>query len=157
MPTRSPGLENSNSRLLITEVLRKVSNAKTKKEKIKILQDNNSNALRQLLIWNFDESVVSMIPEGAVPYTPNDAPVGTDHTRLEQEYRGFYRFVKGGADKLPSLRRETMFVQLLEGLSAEEAELLCLVKDGKLNDKYKRITKAVISEAFPSISWGGRS
>ncbi len=157
MPTRSPGLENSNSRLLITEVLRKVSNAKTKKEKIKLLQDNNSNALRQLLIWNFDESVVSMIPEGAVPYTPNDAPVGTDHTRLEQEYRGFYRFVKGGADKLPSLRRETMFVQLLEGLSAEEAELLCLVKDGKLNDKYKRITKAVISEAFPSISWGGRS
>ena len=157
MPTRSPGLGNSNSRLLITEVLRKVSNAKTKKEKIKLLQDNNSNALRQLLIWNFDESVVSMIPEGAVPYTPNDAPVGTDHTRLEQEYRGFYRFVKGGADKLPSLRRETMFVQLLEGLSAEEAELLCLVKDGKLNDKYKRITKAVISEAFPSISWGGRS
>lgn len=157
MPTRSPGLENSNSRLLITEVLRKVSNAKTKKEKIKLLQDNNSNALRQLLIWNFDESVVSMIPEGEVPYTPNDAPVGTDHTRLEQEYRGFYRFVKGGADKLPSLRRETMFVQLLEGLSAEEAELLCLVKDGKLNDKYKRITKAVISEAFPSISWGGRS
>tara|TARA_Y100000004_G_C8897254_1_gene404735 strand:- start:549 stop:1034 length:486 start_codon:yes stop_codon:yes gene_type:complete len=157
MPTRSPGLENSNSRLLISEVLRKVSNAKTKKEKIKLLQDNNSNALRQLLIWNFDESVVSMIPEGAVPYTPNDAPVGTDHTRLEQEYRGFYRFVKGGADKLPALRRETMFVQLLEGLSAEEAELLCLVKDGKLNDKYKRITKAVISEAFPSISWGGRS
>ena len=157
MPTRSPGLENSNSRLLISEVLRKVSNAKTKKEKIKLLQDNNSNALRQLLIWNFDESVVSMIPEGAVPYTPNDAPVGTDHTRLEQEYRGFYRFVKGGPDKLPALRRETMFVQLLEGLSAEEAELLCLVKDGKLNDKYKRITKAVISEAFPSISWGGRS
>ena len=74
MPTRSPGLENSNSRLLITEVLRKVSNAKTKKEKIKLLQDNNSNALRQLLIWNFDESVVSMIPEGAVPYTPNDLP-----------------------------------------------------------------------------------
>ena len=157
MPTRSPGLENSNSRLLISEVLRKVSNAKTKKEKIKLLQDNNSNALRQLLIWNFDESVVSMIPEGAVPYTPNDAPVGTDHTRLEQEYRGFYRFVKGGADKLPALRRETMFVQLLEGLSAEEAELLCLVKDGALTSKYKRITKAVVSEAFPQIEWGNRS
>lgn len=157
MPTRSPGLENSNSRLLITEVLRKVSNAKTKKEKIDLLQRHNTPALRQLLIWNFDESVISMIPEGSVPYTPNDAPVGTDHTRLEQEYKGFYRFVKGGADKLPSLRRETMFVQLLEGLSAEEADLLCLVKDGKLNDKYKRITKAVVSEAFPSISWGGRS
>lgn len=155
MATRS--LDNSSSRLLISEILRKVSNAKTKAEKISLLQRNNSPALRQLLIWNFDESVISMIPEGEVPYTPNDAPVGTDHTRLEQEYRGFYRFVKGGADKLPSLKRETLFVQLLEGLSAEEAELLCLVKDGKLNDKYKRITKTVISEAFPQIEWGGRS
>jgi hypothetical protein len=50
-----------------------------------------------------------------------------------------------------------MFVQLLEGLSAEEAELLVLAKDGRINEKYKRITKAVISEAFPSIEWGGRS
>lgn len=153
MPTY---VENSNSRLLISEILRKVSNAKTKKEKIDLLRKHNSNALRQLLIINFDESVVSMLPEGDVPYTPNDAPVGTDHTRLEQEYRGLYRFFKGGA-KLPGLKRESMFVQLLEGLSAEEAELLCLVKDGKLNNKYKRITKAVISEAFPSIEWGGRS
>lgn len=153
MPTY---VENSNARLLISEILRKVSNAKTKKEKIDLLRKHNSNALRQLLIINFDESVVSMLPEGDVPYTPNDAPVGTDHTRLEQEYRGLYRFFKGGA-KLPGLKRESMFVQLLEGLSAEEAELLCLVKDGRMNNKYKRITKAVISEAFPSIEWGGRS
>ena len=155
MPTKS--IENSNARLLISEILRKVSNAKTKAEKIKLLRDNNTPALRQLMIWNFDESVVSMVPEGDVPYTPNDAPVGTDHTRLEQEYRGFYRFVKGGADKLPNLRRETLFVQLLEGLSQEEAELLVLVKDGRLTEKYKTITKAVISEAFPQIEWGNRS
>ena len=155
MPAKA--LDNSNSRLLISEVLRKVSNAKTKAEKIKLLQTNNSQALRSLLIWNFDESVISMIPEGEVPYTPNDAPVGTDHTRLESEYRGFYRFAKGGQDSLKSLKRESMFVQLLEGLSAEEAELLCLVKDGNLNSKYKRITKAVIVEAFPAIEWGNRS
>jgi len=151
------GLENSNARLLLSEVLRKVSNAKTKAEKVNLLRENNSQALRSLLIWNFDESVISMIPEGDVPYTPNDAPVGTDHTRLEQESRGFYRFVKGGQDSLKSLKRESMFVQLLEGLSAEEAELLCLVKDGNLNSKYKRITKAVIQEAFPQIEWGNRS
>lgn len=155
MATRS--LENSSNRLLLSEILRKVSNAKTKKEKIDLLRRHNTPALRQLLIWNFDESVVSMVPAGEVPYTPNDAPVGTDHTRLEQEYRGFYRFVKGGQDRLPSLKRESMFVQLLEGLSAEEAELVCLVKDKKLSDKYKRITKTVVSEAFPSIEWGGRS
>ena len=155
MATRA--LENSNSRLLISEVLRKVSNAKTKEEKIALLRKHNSTALRQLLIINFDESIVSMLPEGDVPYTPNDAPVGTDHSRLEQEYRGLYRFFKGGQDKLPALKRESMFVQLLEGLAAEEAELLVLAKDGRINDKYKRITKAVVSEAFPSIEWGGRS
>mgnify|MGYP001279189428 FL=1 len=147
---------NSGSKLLVSEILRKVSNAKTKAEKIKILRENNSSALRQILIINFDDSVVSLMPEGDVPYTPNDAPVGTDHTRLEHESKGLYRFFKGGA-KLPSLKRESMFVQLLEGLSAEEAELLCLVKDGSLSKKYKRITKAVVSEAFPSIQWGGRS
>ena len=154
MPTRS--VMNSNPRLLISEILRKVSNEKKKKEKVDLLQKHNTPALRQLLIINFDDSITSMLPEGDVPYTPNDAPVGTDHTRLEQEYRGLYRFFKGGDNRLPALKRESMFVQLLEGLSAEEAELLVLCKDGRLGDKYKRITKAVISEAYPSIEWGGR-
>jgi hypothetical protein len=137
--------------------LRKVSNAKTKQEKVSLLRKHNTTALRQLLIINFDESIVSLMPEGEVPYTPNDAPLGTDHTRLESEYRGLYRFFKGGQDNLPSLKRESMFVQLLEGLCADEAELLVLVKDGRLNDSYKRITKAVVSEAYPNIEWGGRS
>tara|TARA_B100001996_G_scaffold368112_1_gene340336 strand:+ start:345 stop:812 length:468 start_codon:yes stop_codon:yes gene_type:complete len=150
-------LSNSNSRLLISEILRKVSNAKTKDEKVKLLRDNNSAALRQLLIINFDDSIVSMLPEGDVPYTPNDAPAGTDHSRLESEYRGLYRFFKGGDNKLKPSKRETMFIQMLEGLAAQEAELLCLVKDGKLSTKYKRITKAVVSQAFPTIEWGGRS
>ena len=155
MPTKS--VMNSNPRLLISEILRKISNAKTKKEKVDLFKKHNSPAFRQLMIINFDESILSELPEGDVPYTPNDAPVGTDHTRLEQEYRGLYRFFKGGDSRIKSLKRETMFVQLLEGLSAEEAELLVLVKDGRLNEKYKRITKAVVSEAFPSIEWGGRS
>ena len=148
---------NSSARLLLSEILRKVSNAKTKAEKIKLLRTYNSPALRQLLIINFDDSVVASVPEGDVPYTPNDAPLGTDHTRLEHEYKGLYRFFKGGADKLPGMKRESMLVQMLEGLSAEEAELLVLVKDGQMSKKYKRITKSVISEAFPNIEWGGRS
>ncbi|AOO15910.1 hypothetical protein HOQ64_gp024 [Cyanophage S-RIM12 isolate RW_01_0310] len=154
MATRS--IDNSNSRLLLSEVLRKVSNAKTKGEKVNLLRKHNSIALRQLLIINFDDSLTCLLPEGDVPYTPNDAPVGTDHSRLEQEYRGLYRFFKGGADNLTSMKRETMFVQLLEGLSEEEAELLVLAKDGRMNDKYKRITKSVIQEAFPTIIWGER-
>ncbi len=154
MPTKS--LENSSTTLLLSEVLRKVSNAKTKDEKIKILRDNNSPALRALLIWNFDDSIKSAIPDGDVPYTPNDAPAGTDHTRLSSQYKGFYRFCKGGDNRLSDMKRESMFIQMLEGLHKDEAELVCLVKDGNLNKGYKRITKAVVSGAFPQIEWGGR-
>ena len=72
-------------KLLMNEVLQKVSNAKTKKEKIALLQKFNTQALRSLLIINFDESIIPMLPEGAVPYTPNEAPEGTEHTVLEKE------------------------------------------------------------------------
>jgi len=147
---------NTSNRLLISEVLQKVSNAKTKTEKVKILQDNNTQALRSILIWNYDESVVSLVPEGEVPYTPNDAPAGTEHTVLEKEYAKLYYFIKGGSDELKQFKREQMFIQMLEGLHASEAEVLCLVKDGLLQKKY-RITKAVVEEAFPQIKWGGRS
>ena len=146
----------TSNRLLISEVLQKVSNAKTKAEKIKILQDNNTQALRSILIWNYDDSVISMIPEGEVPYTPNEAPAGTEHTVLEKEARKLYYFIKGGDETLKQFQREKMFIQMLEGLHASEAEILILVKDRKLQDKY-RITKAVVQEAFPQITWGGRS
>jgi hypothetical protein len=147
---------NTSNRLLISEVLQKVSNAKTKAEKIKILQDNNSQALRSVLIWNYDDSVVSLIPDGEVPYRPNEAPAGTEHTVLEKECAKLYYYIKGGSDQLKQLQRESMFIRLLEGLHSSEAELLCLVKDGQLQSKY-RITKAVVEEAFPQIKWGGRS
>jgi len=149
-------LDNSTTQPLVSEILQKVHNAKTKAEKISILQKYNSQALRTVLIWNYDESVVSMIPEGEVPYTPNEAPAGTEHTSLLKEASKLYYFVKGGADSLPSLKRETMFIQLLEGLHKTDAEVCILAKDKKLQDKY-RITKTVVSEAFPQIKWGGRS
>tara|TARA_Y100000004_G_C8933610_1_gene421123 strand:- start:103 stop:534 length:432 start_codon:yes stop_codon:yes gene_type:complete len=142
-------------KLLLNEVLQKISNAKTKAEKIKLLQEYNSNALRQILIINFDDSVVSLLPEGEVPYTPNDAPDGTEHTRLDHEYRKLYLFFKGGAN-LTRNRRETLFIQLLEGLSKGEAEVLCLAKDKKIGKRWK-ITKQCVESAFPTIQWGGRS
>ncbi len=143
-------------RLLISEILQKVSNAKTKQEKIKLFHEHNSDALRSILIWNFDESVISLLPEGEVPFTPNEAPKGTEHTKLEKEYRLLYNFIKGGNNSLTTTRREMLFIQMLEGLHQEEAELLVLVKDGRLQEKY-RITKNVVQEAFPQIKWGGRS
>jgi hypothetical protein len=143
-------------KLLISEVLQKVSNAKTKAEKVKILQEHNTDTLRMLLIWNFDESVQSMIPAGDVPYRPNEAPAGTEHTKLEHESRLFFHFVKGGNTNLTQLRREQMFIQMLEGLHKDEAEIMCLVKDKQLGKRYK-VTKNVVTEAFPQIQWGGRS
>ncbi|NDB57778.1 hypothetical protein EB001_04970 [bacterium] len=143
-------------KLLISEVLQKVSNAKTKTEKIQLLHQYNTDTLRAILIWNFDESVVTLVPPGEVPYTQNEAPAGTEHTNLEHESRLFYHFIKGGNDSLTQVRREQMFIQLLEGLHKDEAQVICMVKDKQLGKRYK-ITKNVVAEAFPQIVWGGRS
>ena len=142
-------------RLLMHEVLQKVSNAKTKKEKIKLMQEFNTNALRMLFIINFDDSVVSLLPPGNVPYTPNEAPDGTQHTILEKEARLLHHFFKGGSN-VSQVKRESMFVQMLEGLSSGEAEALVLAKDKKIGKRWK-ITKAAVTEAFPAIQWGNRS
>ena len=139
----------------MNEVLQKVSNAKTKAQKIKLLNEYNSPGLRALLIANFDESVISMLPDGDVPYKPNDAPEETEHTKLIQEYRKLYLFFKGGAN-ISQARRETLFIQLLEGLHSKEAEVLALVKDKKIGKRWK-ITRQCVEEAFPNIQWGNRS
>jgi hypothetical protein len=141
--------------LLLHEVLQKVSNAKTKAQKIKLLQSHNTPALRQILIANFDESIISMLPEGEVPYKKNDAPEETEHTKLVHEYRKLYLFFKGGAT-ISQTRRETLFIQLLEGLHKGEADVLILMKDRKIGKRWK-ITKQCVEESFPQIQWGGRS
>ena len=141
--------------LLLNEVLQKVSNAKTKAQKIKLLQQYNTPALRQILIANFDESVISMLPDGEVPYKKNEAPEETEHTVLNHEYRKLYLFFKGGAN-VSQTRRETLFIQLLEGLHKGEAEVLCLMKDKKIGKRWK-ITRQCVEEAFPQIEWGNRS
>ena len=137
------------------EVLQKVSNAKTKAQKVKLLEEYNTPALRAILIANFDESVISMLPDGEVPYKKNEAPEDTEHTKLDHEYRKLYLFFKGGAN-ISQTRRETLFIQLLEGLHQGEAEVLCLVKDKKIGKRWK-ITRQCVEQAYPSIQWGNRS
>ena len=140
----------------IHEILELVNEQRSKAKKVEILKEYETDALKSLFIWNFDPSVVSLLPEGEVPYNKNDVPVGTDHTSLRREYRQLYHFVKGGNDQLSALRRESMFIQLLEGLHPDEAEIICLVKDGQLNKKYK-LTRDIVETAYPDIIWGGRS
>ena len=140
----------------IHEIFELVLKQRTKQDKINILKEYDDPSVKAILIWNFDESIQSAIPEGPVPYKENEVPVGTDHTSLRREYRNLYHFIKGGNDSLSSLRRETMFIQMLEGLHPKEAEIVCLVKDKNLSDKYK-ISFDVVKEAYPDIQWGGRS
>ena len=140
---------------LLSEVLAKVSKQRTKAKKIQVLKENESLHLKSVLIWNFDDTVVSVLPEGPVPFDKNEAPAGTEHTYLAHEYKILYNFIKGGNDFLKPVKREQLFLQLLEGLHEGEAEVICLMKDKKLTDKYK-LTKAVVTEAFPDIQWGGR-
>ena len=133
---------------LLSEILTKIHGAKTKAQKVKILKENNTLAMRQILIWAFDPNVESALPEGAPPYIENDAPAGTEHTRLDQEADKLYRFVKGGQDSLQSMKRETLFVQMLEGLSQGEAEVVVAAKDKKLHQVYKGLSAVVVREAF---------
>jgi|TARA_B100000925_G_C21885411_1_gene420387 hypothetical protein len=138
------------------EILELASKQRSAAKKAEILQEYRNDALTAILIWNFDDSIISVLPPGEVPYKENEVPVGTDHTSLRREWKHLYNFVKGGNDSLNGLRRETMFIQMLEGLHPEEAKILCLTKDKQLQTKYK-ITQANVAQAFPDIRWGDRS
>jgi len=169
----------------VFEVLDLVSKQRSKAKKIEVLKKYQDSSLKSILIWNFDESILSVLPSGEVPYSGFDDQnvySGTLTTRIDEEVRkmhetdsfslgsgdrqghttirreskNFYRFVKGGQDELSTVRRETMFINILEGLHPLEAEILILVKDKKLTDRYK-ITKEIVTEAYPDIQWGGRS
>ena len=143
-------------KLLLSEVLQKAHNAKTKAEKINILRNNKSDALVSVFIINFDDSVVPVVPLGEdVPYRKNEAPAGTEHSKLEHEARILFHFFKGGS-KLSPIKRETMFIQLLEGLHQDEAEVVIKAVNKNLHKRYK-ITQACVKEAFPEIVWGGKS
>ena len=169
------------------EVLALASKQRSNAKKVEVLRKYEHNSLKALFIWNYDDTSISMLPPGEVPYsslkdeqissgslsTKINQTIGTmeynsspsmgnatdlkrGRTTLRKEWTKLYNFVKGGNDALNSLRRETMFIQILEGLHPLDAEILCLVKDKKLYDKYK-ITKANVAEAYPDIVWGNRS
>jgi len=167
------------------EVLDLVSRQRSNAKKVEVLKRYEDPSLKALLIWNFDESVISMLPDGPVPYSGYDEQTtysgslttkiseevrkmhetgsfslgssdNQGHTTIRREFKNFYHFIKGGNDGMNNIRRETMFINILEGLHPLEAEIICLVKDKNLSTKYK-ITKEVVSEAYPDIQWGGRS
>jgi len=135
---------------LFSEILDKVAKLKTKKQKVEFLRQHNTDALRMVLKSSFDPKIVWQLPEGPVPFSPNDAPEGTEHTVLAMEARKLYNFIQGGNNALTQNKREMMFVQLLEGLHQTEAYMLVDAKDKILHKRYKGLSSSVVKEAF---SW----
>ena len=133
---------------LFSEIATRVNNAKDKPRKLKVLQDNDSVALRQVLKGAFDPNIKWLLPKGDVPYTVNEAPLGTEHTLLSQEAKRLYLFTQHGDAAISQTKRELLFIQLLEGLSAEEAEFLVTVVNQKVNNEYKGFTANLVKEAF---------
>jgi len=166
----------------VFEVLELASKQRSNAKKVEVLQTYEHDSLKAVLIWNFDESVISMLPDGDVPYADaGDQTVysgtlsqnlareaagglsatgqdldGRGRTSLRKEYQNLYHYVKGGNESLSSIRREMMFINLLRGLHPKEAEVLILTKDKHLSNKYK-ITLENVKEAYTDITWGGRS
>ena len=134
--------------LLFSEILDKVHKAKTKDQKVKILRDNNTDALRMVIKSSFDPQITWTIPSGSVPYQPNDVPAGTEHTTLATESRKLWHFIKGADNDTPQWKKEQMFVQMCEGLHESEAQLLVDAKDKKLHQVYKGLSTNVVREAF---------
>ena len=169
----------------VFEIFDVITKQRTKVKKVEALKKFNHPSLKALFIWNFDETVISLLPPGEVPYAGVDeqnvssgtvsgkiddavnkmAELGSNslgaqdqgRTSIRQEFKKFCNFLQGGNPGLSSLRRETMFINILQGLHPREAEILCLVKDKQLETKYKSITKEIVSQAYPDIKWGGRS
>jgi len=133
---------------LMSEIAMKVNNAKDKPRKLKVLQEHDSVPLRQVLKGAFDPKIEWLLPPGDVPYTANDAPLGTEHTVLQQEAKRLYLFTKGGDNTLSSTKREILFIQILEGLSAEEAAFLVSVVNKRVNNEYKGFTANLVKDAF---------
>ena len=133
---------------LFSEIATRVNNAKDKPRKLRVLRENDTQSLRQICRAAFDTKIKWALPPGNVPYTVNEAPLGTEHTLLSQEAKRLYLFIEGGDNTISATKRETLFIQLLEGLSAEEAEFLLIVKDKKVNNEYKGFTANLVKEAF---------
>jgi hypothetical protein len=166
----------------VYEILELASKQRSNAKKVEVLKTYEHDSLKTIFIWNFDESVVSLLPEGDVPYANaeeqtvysgtlsenlskeaagGESATGQDldgrgRTSLRREYQNLYHYVKGGNAGLNTIRREMMFINLLTGLHPREAEVLILTKDKRLTDKYK-ISFENVKEAYPDIQWGGRS
>jgi len=138
------------ARKLISEVLEEAGKIIQREDRIKFLQLNKSPGLTDILRINYDDSIVSLLPLGAPSFKRDDAPKGYEYTILNKAYTQFKYFFKGPvANGMKPLKREGLFLNLLESLNPEEADMLVAAKDKKM--KSKGITKRLVNDAFPGL------
>jgi hypothetical protein len=138
------------ARKLVSEVLAEAGKIVIREERIKFLRLNKSPGLTDILRINYDDSIVSVLPLGAPSYKQDDAPKGYEYTILNKAYTQFKYFFKGPVSNgMKPLKREGLFLNLLESLNPEEAELLIAAKDKKM--KSKGITKRLVNDTFPGL------
>ena len=166
----------------VFEILDAASSQRSKAKKVEALRRYEHPSVKMIFVWNFDDSVISLLPPGAVPYGETNAQTtfagtlsdniareaaggesatgqdldGRNKTSIRRQYQHFYHFVQGGNPSLSTTRREMMFIQMLEGLHPREAEILVLIKDKDLQTKYN-ISLENVKQAYPNMTWGGRS
>jgi hypothetical protein len=130
----------------MAEFLEKVGKLKKTEQKIEALKANDSFELRVILQSGYDPNVKWALPPGIPPYKPNDL-VDQEHVLLKECQKLTY-YIQGFHEGLNQIKRETMFVQLLENVAPKDAELLCTLKDKK---PIKGITIQHVKEALPGL------
>ena len=134
----------------VPEILKQVNDAKTKAERVRVLEANNIRPVRNVLALNFDNNIELDLPEGAPPYNKDkEEPIGMSNASLYVVGRRLARCLK--SDPLQKQRKEAIYIQILEGIHWQEADLLNLVKDRKLEEMYPNITREIVRKAYPTL------
>ena len=132
----------------LPKILREVAKAKNKDEKKATLIRYDNGALREILKHAFHPDIKFLLPTGNPPYKSvvddSDNP-----TYLYGLIRKLYLFVEGGNPNLKQARREYLFIEMLESIHPQEAELLLQVKDKKI--KCRGLTYNLVKETFPEL------
>jgi hypothetical protein len=128
------------------EILREVDKITDKQERANYLRQNATLALKEMININFNKEIVLLLPEGAPDVERKETL--HDGATLNYEMKKMYLFVKGGRDDLSTIKRESLWLNLLTSLDPEEADDLTKMKDKKLQEKYKNLTHEVAHLAF---------
>lgn len=135
-------------RISIAEILAKVADLKKKDEKIDWLRQNDNPALRIILNYTYNNSIKFLIPDTPPPWNKNEFE-DEAKSLLYREARRLRIFVEGGGyDNLNQIKREQLFISLLEDVDNDDAEILVQMISKK---PFKGLTKKTVMEAFPDL------